>query len=263
MNKTITNVLGGLVFAAIGAAPTFAQVSSFTLNSDHSIAAVSVENSADENSNFLMGIGRVTGNAALDAKNPGNLSFNLTIFPSGPGSTPVNADGTWADGQIPNKATYTILTFKSKHAQLLDDGKLQLTGDLTVTHVERPIVLSYSEDDDGPKYGTPEVHSTTREATFVFDLNDPDSSDGQDPKAKVARGSSVIKGENFPGLLDAVQNTNWPIVFGYVEDQIQPSQSEPTAIADYPATDAFSAPAPNEVAIHVRLILNPEMTVNR
>lgn len=263
MNKTLKNALGGLVFAAIGAAPTFAQLNSLTLNSDHSIAAVSVENSTDENSNFLMGIGRVTGNAALDAKNPENASFNFTIFPSGPGSTPVNADGKWADGQIPNKATYTILTFKSKHAQLLDDSKLQLTGDLTVTHVERPIILSYSEDDDGPKYGTPEVHSTVREATFVFDFNDPDSNDGQDPNAKVVSGSSVIKGEDFPGLLDAVQNTNWPIVFGYVAEQIQPSISEPTTIVDFPATDAFSAPAPNEVAIHMRLILNPEMTVNR
>lgn len=263
MNQTITNALGGLIFAAIGAAPILAQVSSFTLNSEHSIAAVSVENSTDENSNFLMGIGRVTGNAALDAKTPGNASFNFTIFPSGSESTPVNADGTWADGQIPNKATYTILTFKSRHAQLLDDAKLQLTGDLTVTHVDRPIVLSYSEDDDGPKYGAPEVHSTTREATFVFDLSDQDSSDGQDPNAKIVTGSSVIKGEDFPGLLDAVQNTNWPIVFGYVGDQIQPSQSEPTAIEDYPATAAFSAPAPNEVAIRMQLILNPETSVNR
>ena len=263
MNKTITNVLGGLVFAAIGAAPTFAQVNSFTLNSDLSIATVSVANSADENSKFLMGIGRVTGNAALDAKNPGNASFTFTIFSSGPRSTPVNSDGTWADGQIPNTATYTMMTFKSKHAQLLDDGRLQLTGDLKVTHVERPIVLSYSEDYGGPKYGTPEVHSTTREARFALDLNGPDSTDGQDPKAKVVTGSSVIKGEDLPGLLDAVQNTNWPSVIGYVAEENQPSQSQLITIEDYPATDAFSAPPPNEVAVHVRLILNPEMSINR
>ena len=206
MNKTFANVLGGLIFAAAAVAPSFAQTNSFTLNSDRSVAAVSVGNSADESSGFQMGIARVTGNAILDAKNPANSSFNFTVFPSEGGSAPVNPDGTWAKGQLPNAAAYTILTFKSKHAQLLNGGRLQLTGDLTVTHFERPITLTYSEDYDGPKYGTPVVRSTTREASFVFDLNDAASVEGQDLKVKVVTGTSTLNGEDFTGLLNAVLN---------------------------------------------------------
>lgn len=278
MNKTLASVFGGLIFAAATAAPSFAQGNSFTLNSDYSVAAVSVGNSADENSSFQMGIARVTGNAILDAKNPANSSFNFTIYPSERGSSPVNADGTWAKGQLPNVATYTILTFKSQHAQLIDGGRLRLTGDLTLTHFERPITLTYSEDYNGPKYGTPVVRSTTREASFVFDLSDPASADGHDPKAKVVTAISTLGGEDFPGLLNAVLNTNWPVVIqneqsetsatvgedysgasvsgNYVAKQTRPSQSQATIGEDYPGTDAFSGPAPNQVTIQPRLVLN-------
>lgn len=279
MNKTLASVAGGLIFAAATAAPSFAQANSFTLNSDHSVAAVSVSNSTDENSSFQMGIARVTGNASLDAKDPANSSFNFTVFPSEGGSTPVNADGTWVKGQLPNIPTYTILTFKSKQANVIEGGRLQLTGDLTVTHFERPITLTYSEDYDGPKYGTPVVHSTTRQATFVFDLNDPASAYGQDQNAKVVTAVSIVSGEDFPGLLDAVLNTNWPVVTqneqsemsatvgedysgasvsgSYLAKQTRQSQSQTTVGEDYPGTDAFSGPAPNQVTVEARLVLTP------
>lgn len=278
MTKILTSVLGGLIFAAATAAPSFAQENSFRLNSDRSVAAVSVSNSADKNSSFQMGIARVTGNAILDAKNPQNSSFNFTVFPSAGGSTPVNADGTWAKGQFPNVAAYTILTFKSKRAQLIEGGRLQLTGDLTVTHLERPITLTYSEDYDGPKYGTPGVRSTTREATFVFDLSDPASADAQASKATVVTATPILGGEDFPGLLNAVLNTNWPVAVAnensesvatvgedysgasvsgnYVAKQTRPSGSQSTIGEDYPGPDLFIGPAPNQVIIQARLVLN-------
>jgi polyisoprenoid-binding protein YceI len=277
MNKTFTNVLGGLIFAAAAAAPSFAQGNSFRVNSDQSVAAVSVGNSADESSSFQMGIARVTGNANLNVKNPANSSFNFTVFPSEGGSTPVNPDGTWANGQLPNVAAYTILTFKSKHAQLLDGGKLQLIGDLTVTHLERPITLTYSEDYDGPKYGTPVVRSTTREASFLFDLNDAAPAQGQDLRVKAVTATSILNGEDFPGLLNAVMNTNWPAMVENEESETpatvgedfsgasvsgnyvakQSSQPASQSIGeDYPGPDAFIGPAPNQVAIQTRLVLN-------
>jgi polyisoprenoid-binding protein YceI len=277
MNKTFANVLGGLIFAAATAAPSFGQSNAYTLNSDRSVAAVSVGNSADENSSFQMGIARVTGNAILDARNPANSSFNFTIFPSEGGSAPVNADGTWANGELPNVAAYTILTFKSKHAQLLDGGRLRLTGDLTVTHLERPITLTYSEDYDGPKYGSPVVRSKTREATFVFDVPKSESAIGKDPAVEVLSASSVLSGEDFPGLLNAVLNTNWPVVVqneqsempatvgedysgatvsgNYIAKQATQTASQ-TIGEDYPGPDAFSGPAPNQVTIQARLVLN-------
>jgi polyisoprenoid-binding protein YceI len=277
MNKTFANALGGLIFAAAAAAPLFAQTNSFTLNSDYSVAAVSAGNSADENSTFQMGVARVTGNAILDVKNPADSSFNFTVFPSEGGSTPVNPDGTWAKGQLPNAAAYTILTFESKHAQLLDSGKLRLTGDLTVTHFERPITLTYSEDYDGPKYGTPVVRSTTREASFVFDLPNFASEGGQAPKVAIVTASSVLSGEDFPGLLNAVLNTNWPVAIQNEKSQTPATVGEDYSGAavtgnylakeaslpasqsigeDYPSADAFTAPAPNQVIIQARLVLN-------
>jgi polyisoprenoid-binding protein YceI len=278
MNKTLRFALGGLIFAAATAAPSFAQGNTFTLNPEHSVAAVSVGNSADESSSLQMGIARVTGKAILDPKNPANSSFNFTIYPSEQGTSPVNADGSWAQGQLPNVAAYTILTFKSKHVQLLDGGRLQLTGDLTVTHFERPVTLTYSEDYDGAKYGAPVVRNATREATFVFNLSDPDSVNGQDPKAKVGTASSILSGEDFPGLLNAVLNANWPVfveseksempatigedysgasVSGeYAAKQTRPSISQPNIGEDYRGSDAFIGLAPNRVTIQARLVLN-------
>jgi polyisoprenoid-binding protein YceI len=277
MNKTFANVLGGLIFAAAAAAPSFAQGNSFRLNSGQSVAAVSVGNSADESSSFQMGIARVTGNAILDAKDPANSSFNFTVFPSESGSTPVNPDGTWAKGQLPNAAAYTILTFTSKRAELLNGGRLQLTGDLTITHFERPITLTYSEDYDGPKYGTPVVRSTTRAASFIFDLNDAASVEGQDLKVKVVTATSTLNGEDFPGLLNAVLNTNWPVAIENEESEkaatvgedysgasvsgnyVAKQSSQPasqTIGEDYPGPNAFIGPAPNQVTIQARLVLN-------
>lgn len=278
MNTKFSGVLGGLIFAAVAAAPVLAQSNSYSVNFDHSVAAVSIDNSGDQNSNFQMGIARTTGSAILDVKNPSNSSFNFTIFPSAGVSAPVYADGSWAKGQLPNAATYTILTFKSKQAQLTNDGRLQLTGDLTVTHFERPITLTYSEDYDGPKYGTPVVHSATHQASFVLDLNDPDSSNGREAKTKIVTASSIVSGEDFPDLLEAVLDTNWPVVIQdetsdtpatvsedysgasvsgtYIAKQDRPSVSQPTIGEDYPRVEAFTGPAPNEVTIQARLVLN-------
>jgi polyisoprenoid-binding protein YceI len=277
MNTILKNALGGLIFAAVTAAPSFAQQNSFTLNSDRSIASVTIANSSDDNSGFELGVARVTGNAILDAKNPTNSSFNFTMFPSEGGSSPVNADGTWAKGEVPNVATYTILTFKSKQARLLDHGKLQLTGDLTVTHLDRPITLEYSEDYDGPKYGVAMVHSVTRPASFVVDLPKSTSADGQDPKEAIVTASSILSGEDFPGLLNAVLDTNWPVAIQNEESQMPATVGEdysgasgsgtyvakvdslpaPQTIGeDYPGVAAFTAPAPNQVIIQARLVLN-------
>jgi hypothetical protein len=241
------------------------------------VAAVSVSNSADENSGFQMGVARVTGNAVFDAKNPANSSFNFTIYPSRSGSAPVNADGTWARGQLPNVAAYTILTFKSNHAVLTNGDKLQLTGDLTVTHFERPITLTYAEDYDGPKYGTPTVRTFTRQASFVFEVPKPASPNEPDPKVEVLSASSVLSGEDFPGLLNAVLNTNWPVVVQNEKSDMpgtigedysgasvsgaqvakQTNQSLPQTIGEgYSGSNAFIGPAPNQVTIQARLVLD-------
>jgi polyisoprenoid-binding protein YceI len=277
MNTIFKNALGGLIFAAVTAAPSFAQQNSFTLNADRSIASVTIGNSSDENSRFQMGVARVTGNAILDAKNPTNSSFNFTIFPSERESSPVNADGTWAKGQLPNAATYTILTFKSKQARLLDHDRLKLTGDLTVTHFDRPITLEYSEDYDGPKYGLAVVRSATRKASFVVQLPSSASADGQDPTEAIVMASSVISGEDFPGFVNTVLNTNWPVVIENEELETPATVGEDYSGASvsgnyiakeaslpmsqfigegYPSTDAFTGPAPNQVIIQARLVLN-------
>jgi polyisoprenoid-binding protein YceI len=211
MKNKVTQFALATVLATGFAAPAFAQNTNWKLNSDHSTGRLSLSSTADPDATFDVGIARVKGSARLDAGSLTNSSFDFTIYPADEGPASINEDGSVNAAEFSNVARSTAINFRSKEAKLTLDGKLEVTGDLTLFHLERPFVIAYSEAYGGAVYGEPEVRSATREVTFVFD-NAPAAAAkaGTSRKLKLAA-SAHIETENFPGLFEAVTNANLPV----------------------------------------------------
>jgi hypothetical protein len=131
----------------------------------------------------------------------------------------------------------TVINFRSKQVILTGDGDLAVTGALTLSHLERPYLVTYSEAYGGPVYGEPEVRSATREVTFVFqNVAAAEAKAGSSRELKLA-GSAGIRTEDFPGLFEAVTNANRPLV---LDDK---SCQEPAIIGEeYHGTGCTSTP---------------------
>jgi polyisoprenoid-binding protein YceI len=212
MKTKFINIALAAMLAAGFAAPAFAQTTNWKLNSDHSTGRLSLSSTADTNASFDVGIARVRGSVNLDASSVKNSSFNFTIYPADQDPSAINPDGTLNAGEFSNMPRSTVINFRSKQVQQIGDGNLAVTGDLTVSHLERPVIITYNEAYSGAVYGEPEVHSITREVTFVFDRAAAVATNvGNSRKLKLVA-SVGIKTEDFPGLFEAVTDSNWPVV---------------------------------------------------
>ena len=166
------------------------------------------------------GVARVTGKVKLDANDLDTSFFDLSVYPADENWGHVlSPEGALPAGYVPDATDQTLLTFKSTRILRTEDGKLEVTGDLTLTRVERTAIATPTEAYAGPVYGDPVIHNATREITFLF----PSVSTAHLPKpltpaVQQAKGVLEIVGaarvarEEFPELLSAIQDTNWPSV---------------------------------------------------
>jgi hypothetical protein len=170
-----------LAIATITAVPAIAKEGTWKLDADHSTARILLGANA-----FNIGVAHVSGKVELDAAKPRNSILDLSINPAG--------------GKL--------ITFKSRRATLSPDGKLEVSGDLTLSRVVRQVILNPAEDYSGPVYGEPMMQTVTHEVTFVFPMS------GQAKQAEIA-GETKMFGEDFPELFAAVKDTNWqPVIQG-------------------------------------------------
>jgi polyisoprenoid-binding protein YceI len=235
-NKVSQFALATILVAGF-AAPALAQNTNWKLNSEHSAGRLSLGSTIDPNAVFDAGIARVKGSARLNAGSPANSWFDFTIYPADQGPASINEDGSLNAAEFSNAPRSTVINFRSKQVTLTSDGDLAVTGDLTLSHLERPYLITNSEAYGGPVYGEPEVRSATREVTFVFqNAAAAEAKAGSSRKLKLA-GFAGIKTEDFPGLFEAVTNANWPVV---LEDK---SCQEPAIIGEeYHGTGCTSTP---------------------
>lgn len=212
MKSEVTQFALAALLAAGFAAPALAQNTNWKLNSEHSTGRLSVGPTADPNTIFDAGIARVKGSARLNAGSPTHSWFDFTIYPADQGPASINEDGSLDTAEFSNVPRSTVINFRSKEVKLTGDGDLAVTGDLTLSHLERPYLTTYSEAYGGPVYGEPELRSATREVTFVFrNVAGAEAKAGSSRKLKLVA-SAGIKTEDFPGLFEAVTDANWPVV---------------------------------------------------
>jgi len=168
-----------LAIAILAAVPAIAKEGSWKLDADHSTARILLGTNA-----FNIGVARVSGNVELNAAEPTNSVLDLSIDPSGS----------------------KLITFKSRRATIGRDGRLEVSGDLTVSRTVREINLNPAEDYYGAALGQPTTQTVTREVTFVLPM-----SGGGNP-AEVTAEANIFR-ESFPELFAAVTEANWqPVI---------------------------------------------------
>jgi hypothetical protein len=218
IGKGIVGMRGRLTIVVflglITAIPSFAQKTRWDVDSGHSTARLILSSSQKPGANINVGVARVSGTVVGTAGDSDPSVFNVTIFPAGT-PDPRSEDGG-RDSDFQNTPDYTVIAFKSKVVRPVDGTAIQVTGDLTVTYVERVATYGSSESYSGPVYGPPITHSQKREVTFQFQRIHRAGLSEESAGRVEWTASNVIQGANFPELLRAVETTNWPVL---VEDE--------------------------------------------
>jgi len=267
----MNNRFAGFALALLAGAfslPAFAQSADWTVDSTHSAARISVDEKAPAGGiNLLLCGAGVSGSLHLDNADVSKSTVQFTIYPAG--QSP-------AEQSSENAAPSTLLSFRSENAAWTSDGKLKVTGILTITHVEREATLEANDAYSGPVYTDRVVLKAAREESFVFAIPSPPSGDANASDAAGVFTSLQINREDLPELVSAVLATNWPAAAqeatceapptasdGYSGTQctgsqvIVPSKTRAAAYAadDYPGGGANSAEPGSivTVALHLRL----------
>jgi hypothetical protein len=196
------NKVGLAVFLFISAmvlvTPAVAQRTVWQIDSEHSTARLFLASSKNPDDGDNVGVARTSG-LIEQAGDPTGSDFDFTICP---------ADKTI--DQSGNNSDYTVITFTSTHVVPVNEKTFRVTGQLTLSYLERSATSAPSEDYSGAVYGAAVHRSVTREAVFEFQQG---SAAGiQKAKGNTAEwlGSSTTIGEDFPQLLNVVSSTNWP-----------------------------------------------------
>lgn len=191
----------------------------WTLDSSTSNARV-FQSSRGHSFTVNTGVGRVTGKVKLDTNDPDNSTFDLSIYPADEDwGHALTLEGGLPAGYVPDATDHTLLTFTSTHIVRTDNGTFEVIGDLTLTRVERAATEVPTEAYAGAVYGDPVIHHETHEITFLFPSVNAALLQGpltrvalQNTGAQELVGSARVSHEDFPELLDAIKETNWPSV---------------------------------------------------
>ena len=219
--------------------PAFA-TGSWVVDGGHSDAQYIADGTTDfgkTKMTFTIGFARVAGVVKLDSSDSANSSFDFTTYPATSMAPPMNEEGKVKTQWLVTHANHTLVCFHSKGVKQTADGRLQTSGNLVLTRVDRNVEMTPNEAYAGPVYGPPMIHRIIREATFVFDP--PTAAGG----AFQTSGSTKVVREDFPQLLKAVVGTYWPPVVQDKNCQV-PAASEAYSGAQCTGTFLMSPPLP-------------------
>jgi polyisoprenoid-binding protein YceI len=184
---------------------------SFQVDARHSDAQLITDATTDYGKRKIdvtLGFARVNGRVELGNDDLAKSTFDFRIYPATSMAPAINEDGKFLSDWLANLSNHTLVCFHSKGAVRTADGRLQTTGNLVLTRVDRNVDATPSESYAGPTYGPPMIHRVSREATFVFDFPPADGNGN----GIVASGSTRMFREDYPQLASAVVSTYWPPV---------------------------------------------------
>jgi polyisoprenoid-binding protein YceI len=114
--KRLRRSVNLLLLAATTASIAAHAQDSWQIDPKHSVATLSLGSGANQ---LQIGLARVSGEVVFESSNPGDPIVTLKIVGD------------------PREADYASMSFSSKRSAIRADGKLTVTGDLSVTRVER------------------------------------------------------------------------------------------------------------------------------
>jgi len=204
----------GVIFALNVPGKPVSTSGSWQVDTRHSDAQLTTDATTDygkTKTNVMLGFARVNGKVTLDEGDPTKSSIDFRIYPATAMAPAIDEDGSFLNHWLANLSNHTLVCFHSKKVVRRPDGRLQATGNLTLTRVDRNVDATPSEAYAGPVYGPPVIHRVSQEATFVFDFPASDGK-GQRDGEFLASGSTSMVREDFPQLVRAAVNTYWPPV---------------------------------------------------
>ena len=251
------------------------------IDSAHSTASLSLV-SSQSGISWNVGIAKVSGTVILDNNNPGEDVLDLNIYPARQEARLLNPDGSFRKNSSADLSRYTLMSFHSSSARQNRDGKVAVTGELTVTYVNRETSIVWSDAYSGPDYGEPVAQRWTGEVTFVLRAQRQATTTAHNNGREEISARAIISRKDFPGLRTAWLEAIWPMV---VEDEhcemppVKPSMRDysgavctgtPIEVtplsrpqqritADYPGPNEVTAPESDAatILIHLRLANRP------
>jgi polyisoprenoid-binding protein YceI len=208
MLKRVSGTAIVVLVRIISAMPVAAQNNTWRIDSEHSTSRLFLASSKTPDAVVNVGIARLSGVVDDIGGDPKASAFDFTIYPADETTVPTSSEET--RGDLPDADAYTVISFKSKRVVPTGGANFRVTGDLTVTYIERTTTYDATEAYAGPVYGPPVMHSETREAVFAFRRMSAPTSQTPNERAAELSGSSAITAEDFPELVSAVSATDWP-----------------------------------------------------
>jgi len=184
--KLLHRIVNVLLFAATTASVAARAQDNWQIDPKHSVATLSLGSGANQ---LQIGLARVSGEVVFESSDPGDPTVTLKLAGNA------------------RAADYASMSFRSKRSAVSADGRLRVTGDLSVTRVERSVTMEPNEAYAGPEYGDPVARTTIREITLSF--SDPRRVPSQNGAMNFS-GKSTASREDFPDLLDAIALDDWP-----------------------------------------------------
>nr|WP_300151870.1 YceI family protein [Propionicimonas sp.] len=86
----------------------------------------------------------VSGTATIDGANPSASSLEVTIQAASVDTRDANRDGHLRSGDFFDVETYPTITFKATGFAITDDETVEVTGDLTIKGVTRPVTVPFT-----------------------------------------------------------------------------------------------------------------------
>ena len=165
-------------------------------------------------------VARVTGKVKLDANDLDASFFELSFYPADEDwGHALSSERTLPPGFVPDSTDQTQLTFKSTRILRIGNGQLAVIGNLTLTRLKRTVRATAAEDYAGPVYGDPVIHNETREITFLFPSASAAHVSRPSTPAMLQKravleivGSARVDDDEFPELLSAIKEPDWPAV---------------------------------------------------
>jgi polyisoprenoid-binding protein YceI len=205
-----------LCLTALAAASVSAQTAKWQIDADHSTASIFLAESGETDPGVNIAVAIAAGTMELAAADPSKLSLQLNIIPADEGDELLDPKGTLRAGAFAALSRYTVMSFQSKSAVRDQSGELQLTGDVTITYVEREAPSDWNIAYSGPTVIAPISKSATRSVNFTLDKSAPEIAYGQKVGWMEITGRGKIPLEDLPAMRFWLSNSVWPTL---VEDR--------------------------------------------
>jgi polyisoprenoid-binding protein YceI len=205
-----------LVLTALVAATVPAHKVKWQIDAGHSSASIYLAQSGSPDPGLNLAVAIAAGAVDFDSADPSKLSLQLNITPADQGEALLNPDGTLRAGAYAALSRYTVISFHSQPAVRDQSGKLQLTGDFTVTYVEREAPAEWNVGYSGPTLIDPVSKNAAGKMNFTLDKPASDIVYGQKVGWMEITGLGAIPLEEFPALRGWLSSSVWPML---VEDR--------------------------------------------